>query len=247
MEAEAPAPSKSKASGAPALSPAAQLAALEPVTIVIEEKLVCQLKKDGGLEAMEVQGTMMLEVNNDEDAFCRVAISGGQNKALQFKTHPNIDKALHANSNVLGLKDASRPFPTGSALGVLKWRMQAKDESSVPLSINCWPSVSGTQSFVSIEYEASEARTPPGPGPSSLLHGGLIASNSRSSDAAQMKRFFRALTGPSRARSPFLLWHPISAGYGPPERRHRNPTPGAPRLAAGALGAQHRTLAASRR
>lgn len=154
MEAEAPAASKGPS--AAAVTPAAALAAAEPVTIVIEEKLVCQLKKDGGLESMEVQGTMMLEVNNDEDAFCRVHISGGQSKALQFKTHPNIDKALHANSNVLGLKDASRPFPTGSALGILKWRMQAKDESSVPLSINCWPSVSGSQSYVSIEYEASE-------------------------------------------------------------------------------------------
>lgn len=156
VEAEAPA---AAAKSAPSVQTAvAALTAAEPVTIVIEEKLLCQLKKDGGLESMEVQGTMMLEVNNDDDAFCRVQISGGLNKALQFKTHPNIDKALHANSNVLGLKDASRPFPTGSALGILKWRMQAKDESSVPLSINCWPSVSGTQSFVSIEYEASEVR-----------------------------------------------------------------------------------------
>lgn len=35
----------------------------------------------------------------------------------QFKTHPNIDKALYANDSTLGLKDPSRPFPTGAPLG----------------------------------------------------------------------------------------------------------------------------------
>jgi hypothetical protein len=73
----------------------------------------------------------------------------------QFKTHPNIDKALHARENILGLKDPNRPFPTGSPLGVLKWRMQATDESMVPLSINCWPSTSGDESYVALEYEAT--------------------------------------------------------------------------------------------
>ncbi len=53
----------------------------------------------------------------------RVMIETGANEGYQFKTHPNIDKALYAQ-NVLGLKDADRPFPTGSALPILKWRMQ---------------------------------------------------------------------------------------------------------------------------
>lgn len=33
-------------------------------------------------------------------------------------------------------------------------RAQTKDESRVPLTINCWPSVSGGDSYVNIEYEA---------------------------------------------------------------------------------------------
>lgn len=39
-------------------------------------------------------------------------IRQGQNSGFQFKTHPNIDKAGYGNG-VLGLKDPSRPFPTG--------------------------------------------------------------------------------------------------------------------------------------
>ena len=42
-----------------------------------------------------------------------------------------------------------------SELGILKWRMQSKDESLVPLTINCWPSLSGGQSYVNIEYEST--------------------------------------------------------------------------------------------
>ncbi|GFR40171.1 hypothetical protein Agub_g728 [Astrephomene gubernaculifera] len=129
--------------------------ASEPVSLAIEEKLSVCLNKQGGVENLEVQGTMSLVVNSDEDAFIRIAVASGANKGFQFKTHPNIDKNLYGSANVLGLKDPSRPFPTGSELGILKWRFQSKEESLVPLSINCWPSVSGGESYVNIEYEST--------------------------------------------------------------------------------------------
>ncbi|XP_031375819.1 coatomer subunit delta-like, partial [Punica granatum] len=89
----------------------------------------------------------------------RLQIETGGNPGILFKTHPNINKELFANENILGLKDPKRPFPTGQAgdaggVGLLKWRMQSVDESMVPLTINCWPSVSGNETYVSIEYEA---------------------------------------------------------------------------------------------
>lgn len=59
---------------------------------------------------------------------------------------------------MLALKDASRAFPTGSALGVLKWRCVPRGDAPAaapPLQLNVWPSLSGAQSFVSIEYEAT--------------------------------------------------------------------------------------------
>jgi len=158
---EAEAPVRRPAGSAPAAAAAAGRPApgsAESVELVVEEKLSCRLRKDGALESLEVQGTMGLEIHNEEDALCRVAVvplsAAAAARGVQFKTHPNIDKALHAASNVLGLKDASRPFPTGSSLGILKWRCAPKEEGAVPLMLNCWPSVSGAQSFVSIEYEA---------------------------------------------------------------------------------------------
>lgn len=155
-----PAPRAAATSAAaPSRSPAAAPGSAESVVILVEEKVSCVLKKDGGLESLEVQGTMQLEIAHEEDAFCRVAVSAlpASSKGVQFKTHPNIDKALHANSGVLALKDASRPFPTGSQVGILKWRCVPKEDAAVPLQINCWPSLSGASSFVSIEYEATPA------------------------------------------------------------------------------------------
>jgi len=161
--AEAPAPRGAGGSAAAAAASSARPAAgsAESISIHVEEKMSCQLKNDGGLESLEVQGTMQLEIHNDEDAFCRVQVAplsaAAAARGTQFKTHPNIDKALHAGSNVLALKDASRPFPTGSALGILKWRCAPKDESAVPLTVNCWPSISGAMTYLSLEYESSAA------------------------------------------------------------------------------------------
>eukprot|EP00271_Cylindrocystis_brebissonii_P010164 TRINITY_DN26268_c0_g1_i1.p1 TRINITY_DN26268_c0_g1~~TRINITY_DN26268_c0_g1_i1.p1 ORF type:complete len:515 (+),score=138.78 TRINITY_DN26268_c0_g1_i1:269-1813(+) len=138
-------------------APKAAAPPTDPITVSIEEKLVVVWKRDGGMENLELQGTMALTVLKEDDAYIRVQIEGGADKSFQFKTHPNIDKSLYNNNNILGLKDPSRPFPTGAPLGILKWRMQSRDESIVPLSINCWPSVSGADTYVNIEYEASSS------------------------------------------------------------------------------------------
>lgn len=127
----------------------------EPVSIVVDEKLMVVLNKDGGVESMEVNGGMALQVLNEEDSRLKVNVSAGQNTGFQMKTHPNIDKALYSSQSVLGLKDPQKPFPAGSPLGILKWRMQTTDESMVPLLINCWPSASGGESYVNIEYEST--------------------------------------------------------------------------------------------
>ena len=67
--------------------------------------------------------SLAVQVQDEQFARVRVLFETGSNQGYQFKTHPNIDKQLYA-SNVLGLKDSDRPFPTGSALPILKWRMQ---------------------------------------------------------------------------------------------------------------------------
>ncbi len=37
---------------------------------------------------------------------------------------------------------------------MLKWRYTSRDEGLVPLSITCWPSASGSEMYVNLEYES---------------------------------------------------------------------------------------------
>ncbi|XP_027909987.1 coatomer subunit delta-like [Vigna unguiculata] len=144
----------------PGLSQAAAPPPTDPITLTVEEKLNVTLKRDGGIGNFDVQGTMSLQILSKEDGHIQVQVQTGDNQAIIFKTHPNMNKDLFSNENILGLKDPNRPFPTGQTggsegVGLLKWRMQSTDESMVPLTINCWPSTSGNNTYVSIEYEAS--------------------------------------------------------------------------------------------
>ncbi|CAI9101544.1 OLC1v1038893C1 [Oldenlandia corymbosa var. corymbosa] len=127
----------------------------DPITFIIEEKLNATLKKDGGISSFDVQGTLSLQLLNEDDGQIQVEVE--TNPSVAFKTHPNINKELFNKENILAPKDASRAFPVnqpGNGLALLKWRNQSSDESLVPLTINCWPSVSGNETYVNIEYEA---------------------------------------------------------------------------------------------
>ncbi|XP_073140714.1 coatomer subunit delta-like [Henckelia pumila] len=128
----------------------------DPVTLSVEEKLNITFKQDGGIVNFDLQGTLSLQILNQEDGHIQVQIETGGNPGILFKTHPNVNKELFSGENILGLKDPHRPFPTGQSgdgASLLKWRMQSANESYVPLSINCWPSVSGNETYVNLEYE----------------------------------------------------------------------------------------------
>ncbi|WOK93577.1 coatomer subunit delta-2 [Canna indica] len=129
----------------------------DPITLTIEERLNVVIRRDGGLNNFDIQGTLSLQVLNQEDGFLQFQIENQDVPGLSFKTHPNINKELFNSKHIIGLKDPNRPFPTGqNDVGLMKWRIQGMDEASLPLTVNCWPSVSGGETFVNIEYEASE-------------------------------------------------------------------------------------------
>jgi len=155
---DTPVPSRSSARPSVAAAAAASAAAvyappMAAVHVSTAEKINVQVSRDGGVSSMDVKGDLFLRINDAASAAVRVAVVMGDNTALQMRTHPNIDKTLFATESTLGLKDPSRPFPTGNPLGVLRWRMQSKDESLLPLSVTCWPSDSGDDSVVNLEYD----------------------------------------------------------------------------------------------
>lgn len=128
------------------------------VSLVAEEKLAISMSRDGGLQSFEVKGEMQLLVSDAAHGKALVPLVLGANSGYQFKTHPNINKPAFHNESELGLRDRSRPFPVGSTVGVLKWRMVSMDEAIVPLIINCWPTQTGGDAWeVTVEYELGAA------------------------------------------------------------------------------------------
>ena len=127
------------------------------VHVTIKEQLAVTLLRDGGVKSFELKGDLDLRITEAPLAKIRLTLAPNDYSELQFKQHPNVAK-FTGNDKVIALKDPNRSFPVGQGLGVLRWRMSAKDESNVPLSITCWPQPRGDgSSDVAVEYEL-EAR-----------------------------------------------------------------------------------------
>ncbi|KAI5481110.1 hypothetical protein MNV49_005545 [Pseudohyphozyma bogoriensis] len=132
----------------------------QDVHLVIRETLSLELNRDGGLDSLSLKGDLDLRIQDPAKGAVVITLpppstyasnSGGND--LQFKTHPNVDKKAWSDRGEVKLKEGKKGFPIGQGLGVLKWRMTGKDESIVPISINCWPSSDNGVSTVNLEYE----------------------------------------------------------------------------------------------
>ena len=134
---------------------AAEAASADQAAVAVEERLVVKLSRDGGVQSMEVKGTMTLTVADEAAARLKVITTRGDDKAFQYQNHPNVNKALFAAEGVVALKQSDRPFPTASPVGVLRWRYQNKDDDAaqVPLMLTCWPEEAGGGVInVNLEY-----------------------------------------------------------------------------------------------
>ncbi|PWN45879.1 hypothetical protein IE81DRAFT_319722 [Ceraceosorus guamensis] len=134
----------------------------ESVHLVVKERVSMEATRDGSLSSLELKGDLELRVTDPSLAKLRLQIAPASPSALlaeeglSYKTHPHVDKKAWSDSRIIALRDVSKPFPVRQNLGVLRWRATTKDETAVPLSINCWPSPAGDGSGacdVTIEYE----------------------------------------------------------------------------------------------
>ncbi|KAF7989517.1 hypothetical protein HCN44_008191 [Aphidius gifuensis] len=130
----------------------------EPVHLKQEEKLSVRLGRDGGVQNFELHGLITLHITDERWGKIRVQLANNDTRGIQLQTHPNVDKDLFRTQGQIGLKVPTKPFPINTDVGVLKWRLQSQDETSLPISINCWPSENGENGCdVNIEYELEQA------------------------------------------------------------------------------------------
>lgn len=143
--------------GAKPTSLTPQIINTEPVHLRQEERLNVRIGRDGGLQHFELHGLVTLHISDEKWGRIRVQLENRDTRGVQVQTHPNVDKELFRTRGQIGLKIPTKPFPLNTDVGVLKWRLQAQDETALPISINCWPSENGEGGCdVNIEYELEQ-------------------------------------------------------------------------------------------
>lgn len=145
-----------KISVAEPVRPSAVTASTSPLHLRQEEKILASIHREGDVEQFEVRGLLCLHVTDQELACVQVNVDNKEERQIQIQTHPNIDKRGFQESGVVAMKQAGRPFPLNTDVGVLKWRFQSNDSEDLPLIINCWPSETAQGCDVNIEYELQD-------------------------------------------------------------------------------------------
>lgn len=130
------------------------------ILVTLEEKVTAEITREGSITSSELKGVLQLRINDPELALSKILLqSEGASDGIQYKTHPNVDRALFSSDSIIGLKNPSKPFPSNDQnLGVLRWRGVGKaDETKfIPIQFFTWLSTNGDLVDVTLEFEVTE-------------------------------------------------------------------------------------------
>jgi coatomer subunit delta len=135
-----------------------------PISVTVAETLSAHLTREGALKSLEVKGDLQLKIS--EPSLTKLSLSlhtsEGPLKA-QFRTHPNVDKALFTSSNQIQLKDTTKRFPSNNSIAVLRWRATAPADTPdvLPISFTVWVNKSDASYTITVEYELAQSNLSP--------------------------------------------------------------------------------------
>lgn len=130
----------------------------EPVHIRIAEAISATLSREGAPKSFEVKGDLQLRITDPSFTKLKLALLANPTQGAQFRTHPNVDKAVFTNSSTIQLKDTSKRFPSNSDIGVLRWRVanSGSDNADIlPISFSVWVTKGSDSTNVTVEYNVS--------------------------------------------------------------------------------------------
>lgn len=128
----------------------------DAIRITVAETISAKLSRDGVLNTFSVKGDLQLRIMDPSLTKVKLELTANANDGAQFRTHPNVDKALFTNSKTIQLRDSSRGFPTNNSVGVLRWSLNATTTStkSLPITFTVWVNKGADESWtVTVEYE----------------------------------------------------------------------------------------------
>jgi len=127
----------------------------DPVHVTIAETISASLTREGALKSFEVKGDLQLRITDPSFTKLRLDLQANPTHGAQFRTHPNVDKALFTSSSTIQLKDTSKRFPANNSIGVLRWRVASSADNAdiLPITFTVWVNKGSDSTTVTVEYE----------------------------------------------------------------------------------------------
>ncbi|KAH8653358.1 hypothetical protein BX600DRAFT_75969 [Xylariales sp. PMI_506] len=128
----------------------------DAIHITVNESISAKLSKEGSVNSLSVSGDLTLRISDPSLTKVKLALSANASHGVQFRTHPNVDKAAFNSSKVIQMSNIARGFPVNNAVGVLRWRAapKADDSSAVPIQFTVWVNKGSEGNYgLTIEYE----------------------------------------------------------------------------------------------
>ncbi|KAI9849161.1 MAG: hypothetical protein M1837_005391 [Sclerophora amabilis] len=127
----------------------------DKIHVTVAETISANMSREGSLKTFEAKGDLQLRISDSSLTKLRLDLSAETN-AAQFRTHPNVDKALFNDKRVIQIKDPTKGFPANQSVVVLRWKANAKPDDSgiLPITFTVWVNKGSGDSYtVTVEYE----------------------------------------------------------------------------------------------
>ena len=128
----------------------------DAIHVTVAETINAKLSRDGALNSLEVKGDLQLKISDPTLTKVKLALVANASHGVQFRTHPNVDKALFNSTKAIQLSNASKGFPVNNSVGVLRWRATPKvdDSSALPITFTVWVNKGSDDTYnITVEYE----------------------------------------------------------------------------------------------
>lgn len=128
----------------------------EAIYVKIDETITAKVSREGSLMFFEVKGDLKLRISDHSLTKVKLDLFADASTGAQFRTHPNVDKALFGTSKAIQLKDPSKGFPANNSVAVLRWKLtkKADDNDALPINFTVWVNKGSEDSYtIMVEYE----------------------------------------------------------------------------------------------
>jgi coatomer subunit delta len=130
---------------------------LENVLIEVEEKVSCNVNRDGEVSKFEVKGIIYITVNDPKKNNPAAQLTFNSVKGFSFKPHPELDKQKWNKAKQICSADSDSGFPAQTRLDAVRYNYRSKEDTGdLPFTVNVFNSKKQNKNVVTLEIEANQ-------------------------------------------------------------------------------------------